>query len=147
MYRYQIAVILPNFPDIYLPETVELIIYWTRCQPYLVQLLCSELIDHLNRKHHQNPLNIKATPEDVESIIPKALVAGSPYFNEFWDITLNSEERESIRNLINGVSPTAKERKIWRKLIQKEILESYGEDRVSFQVPLIERSIRAKIEE
>ncbi len=138
---------VPNFPDIYLPETVARIIYWTRCQPFLVQLLCSELVDYLNRKHPQNALNIKATTQDVDSIIPKALVSGSPYFDELWKNTLNQQQRECIRNLIKKTTPTAEDRKVWRKLIQKEILEHDGEYRVRFQVPLIKRSIIQKIEE
>ncbi|MDJ0745363.1 MAG: hypothetical protein QNJ32_18650 [Xenococcaceae cyanobacterium MO_167.B27] len=52
-----------------------------------------------------------------------------------------------MRNLIKKANPTSQERKVWRKLIQKEILEHDGEDRVRFQVPLIERSIIQKIEE
>ncbi len=138
---------VPDFPNIYLPEAVDRIIYWTRCQPYLVQLLCSELVDYLNRKHPQNALNIKATTQDVESIIPKALVSGSLYFDELWKNSLNQQQRECMRNLIKKATPTAKERKIWRKLIEKEILEPDGEERVRFQVPLIERSIIQKIQE
>lgn len=138
---------VPDFPDIYLPETVERIIYWTRCQPYLVQLLCSELVDYLNKKHPQNALNIKANPQDVDSIIPKALISGNLYFDELWKNSLNQQQRECIRNLINKATPTAENRKIWRKLIQKEILENDSEDGVRFQVPLIERSIIEKIEE
>ena len=138
---------IPDFPNIYLSESVERIIYWTRCQPYLVQLLCSELVDHLNRKHPQNALNIKATPQDVDSIIPKALVSGSPYFDELWKNSLNHQQRECIKNLINQAIPTSEDRKVWRKLIEKEILERDREDRVRFQVPLIERSIIQRIKE
>ena len=138
---------VPEFPDIYIPETVARIIYWTRCQPYLVQLLCSELVDYLNRKHPQKALNIKAAPQDVDRIIDKALITGSAYFDELWKNTLNAQQRESIRNLVNQANPTPEDRKIWRKLIQKEILEPDGEERVRFQVPLIERSILQKIEE
>ncbi len=136
-----------NFPDIYVPETVERIIYWTRCQPYLVQLLCSELVDYLNKKHCENALNIKATPQDVDDIIPKALISGNPYFDELWRNSLKEQQRECMRNLINKVTPTPENRKIWRKLIQKEILEHDSVGGVRFQVPLIERSVREKIEE
>ncbi|MDJ0798638.1 MAG: ATP-binding protein [Calothrix sp. MO_167.B12] len=138
---------VPDFPDIYLPETVERIIYWTRCQPYLVQLLCSELVDYLNREHPQNALNIKANPQDVDRIIPKALISGSPYFDELWKNTLNQQQRECIRNFVEKATPTEENPKVWTKLIQKEILEHNNSDGVRFQVPLIERSIIQKIEE
>lgn len=137
---------VPEFPDIYLPETVSRIIHWTRCQPFLVQLLCSELVDYLNRTHKKNALKIKATPEDVDNIIDRALQTGNPYFDELWKRTLNERQREYIINLINQANSTAEEHKICRKLIEKEILESKNEGEICFQVPLIERSIIQKIE-
>ena len=81
---------VPDFPDIYLPETIATIIHWTRCQPFLVQLLCSELVDYLNREYPRNNGKIKATPQHVENILDKALVTASNYFNEFWDLTLTA---------------------------------------------------------
>lgn len=137
---------VPEFPDIYLPETVARIIYWTRCQPYLVQLLCLKLVDYLNQKYPDNALKIKATPEDVDYIIDDALKTGGAYFHELWTQSLNDLQRESIRNLLKKTNPTPKDRKIWAKLIEKEILRCDGEDKVSFQVPLIQRSITEKIE-
>ena len=75
------------------------------------------------------------------------MITGSASFDELWKNTLNAQQRESIRHLVNQANPTPEDRKIWRKLIQKEILEPDGEQRVRFQVPLIERSILQKIEE
>ena len=138
---------VPNFPDIYLPETIATIIHWTRCQPFLVQLLCSELVDYLNREYPRNNGKIKATPQDVENILDKALVTASNYFNEFWDLTLTAPQREALRKIIKEIPPTAKDQQAWRKLVDKEILQWDGEDRVSFQVPLIEKSVRQKIEQ
>ena len=73
------------------------------------------------------------------------MISGSLYFDELWKNSLNPQQRECIRNLFKKAT-TAEDRKIWRKLIQKEILEHDGEDRVRFQVPLIKRSIIQKIE-
>ena len=138
---------VPNFPDIYLPEAVERIIYWTRCQPYLVQLLCSELVDYLNLKYPQNALNIQANSQDVDSIIDKALISGNGYFDELWKNSLNQEQRDCIKNLITKTTPTREDRRVWGKLIKKEILKPDSNDGVCFEVPLIERSIMQKIEE
>ena len=138
---------IPNFPNIYLPEAVERIIYWTNCQPYLVQLLCSELVDYLNRKYPQNNLQVKATAQDIENIIPKALEVGSAYFNEFWDNSLNAPEREFIRNLINNAEAMEKAPVVGNKLIDKDILKLDDSNQVHFRVPLIERSFTQKIEQ
>ncbi len=137
----------PDFPDIYLPEAVERIIYWTNCQPYLVQLLCSELVDYLNRKYPQNNLQVKATAQDINNIIPKALEVGRAYFNEFWDNSLNAPEREFIRNLINNAAPMDQAPVVGNKLIDKDILKLDDNNQVHFRVPLIERSFIQKIEQ
>ena len=83
----------------------------------------------------------------MENILDKALVTASNYFNEFWDLTLTAPQREALRKIIKGIPPTAKDQQAWRKLVDKEILQWDGEDRVSFQVPLIEKSVRQKIEQ
>ena len=136
---------IPDFPNIYLPEAVERIIYWTNGQPYLVQLLCSELVDYLNRKYPQNNLQVKATAQDIEDIIPKALEVGSAYFNEFWDNSLNAPEREFIRNLINNAAPMDQAPVVGNKLIDKDIFKLDDNNQVHFRVPLIERSFTQKI--
>ena len=138
---------VPDFPNIYLPETIATIVHWTRCQPFLVQLLCSELVDYLNREYPRNNGKIKATPQHMENILDKALVTASSYFNEFWDLTLTASQREALRKIIKEIPPTAKDQQAWRKLVDKEILQWDGEDRFSFQVPLIEKSVRQKIEQ
>ncbi|MGB5769803.1 MAG: hypothetical protein WBM32_08040 [Crocosphaera sp.] len=137
---------VPDFPDIYLPETVKRIIYWTRCQPYLVQLLCSELVYYLNEKYPENSLNSKATPEDVDNIIDPALISGGQYFHELWKISLTKEQRNCIIDMVEVEKCASLNPKILGKLVEKEIIEKKGEN-FRFQVPLIERSIRAKIEE
>ncbi|MEM9276697.1 MAG: hypothetical protein AAGA80_27720 [Cyanobacteria bacterium P01_F01_bin.143] len=136
---------IADFPDIYLPEAIERIIYWTNCQPYLVQLLCSELVDYLNRKYPQNNLQVKATAQDIENIIPKALEVGSAYFNEFWDNSLSAPEREFIRNLIKNADPMAQAPVVENKLIDKDILKLDEQNQVCFQVPLIERCFFQKV--
>jgi len=141
---------VPDFPEIYTPAAVERIIYWTACQPYLVQLLCSELVDYQNKQHPQNALNVQATPEDVDAIIPHALVSGSPYFNEFWLETLDDAQRDLLRSLIlptpEHSDPASKHTKAKRRLIEKEILSDENNN-VQFRVPIIKSSVTQKVTE
>ena len=66
-----------GFPDIYQPEAVARIVELSRCQPFLVQLLCYALVEELNRKAAgADPRATKATAADVEAIVPKALETG-----------------------------------------------------------------------
>jgi AAA+ ATPase superfamily predicted ATPase len=51
---------IQQFPDIYSDATVERILYWTNCQPYLIQLLGTVLVDELNKR--SEPLTQRPTP-------------------------------------------------------------------------------------
>ena len=136
-----------DFPDIYEPETVNRIIHWTRCQPYLVQLLCSVLIDHLNRKANGDARLIKATPQDVETVIPKVLETGYMYFRELWKKTLTEEQRQTITRLVYEEVPTQRDKAILRKLVQKEVLEQTESGDWRFQVPLVQRFIEGVLQQ
>jgi len=54
-----------GFPEIYQPEAVDAIVRLTRCQPYLVQLVCYEVVDRLNVEQRW-----EATAGDVEAVVP-----------------------------------------------------------------------------
>ncbi|NER26524.1 MAG: AAA family ATPase [Symploca sp. SIO1C4] len=132
-----------GFPIIYESEAVNRIIYWTRCQPYLVQLMCSVLVDYLNHKASEDARLKKATPENVETIIPKLFETGGMYFWEFWERTLTTPERNLLLHLIKGKTLEG-ESKALRKLVHKEILEKKA-DGYCFQVPLIEQYIEREV--
>ncbi|NER39947.1 MAG: AAA family ATPase [Oscillatoria sp. SIO1A7] len=151
--RELIVAPVEDFPDIYQPEAVARIVELTRCQPYLVQLLCSTLVEELNRKAAgADPRATKATAADVEAIVPKALETGGMYFKNLWD-TLGDQERQAIARLLRGEPATPEDSSAWRKLEQKEVLEiaATGEasatEARSFQVPLVRRYIEKAIEE
>ncbi|MGK7878473.1 MAG: AAA family ATPase [Xenococcaceae cyanobacterium] len=127
-----------GFPEIYEPEAVNLIIQWTRCQPYLVQLMCSVLVDYLNRKAQGNGRLTKATPQDVETIIPKVFETGGMYFRELWHRSLTEEQRQTIKRLVYGEAPIQGDKTVCRKLVQKEVLEQTESGDWGFQVPLVQ---------
>jgi hypothetical protein len=61
-----------DFPTVYAPETVEAILELTRCQPFLVQLACFELVERLNRERRK-----LATPDDLQVVVPVLFERGS----------------------------------------------------------------------
>ncbi|MDJ0773785.1 MAG: hypothetical protein QNJ49_10230 [Mastigocoleus sp. MO_167.B18] len=74
-----------DFRKIYQPEAVDEIIRLTHCQPYLVQLMCCEVVELLNceiRANQREPDTIQATIQDVENVIPTVLERGDQYFRE-----------------------------------------------------------------
>ena len=126
---------IPDFPEIYEPAAVDTIIQETRCQPYLVQLLCSVVVDHLNSQKRQ-----LATPEDVQTCLPKAIETGDPYFNELWT-KLEESDQNLLLALVAGEKPDPLPRVSLQRLVGKEIFRK-TEQGYEFQVPLIERYIR-----
>ncbi|MCP6758770.1 MAG: hypothetical protein NHB32_08365 [Fischerella sp. CENA71] len=135
-----------NFPTIYTPEAVNEIIKLTRCQPYLVQLVCCEVVERLNRDIRENKRElegIKASLKDVHSVIPTVLERGDQYFRELWT-SLQESDRNFISRLIQAQTPTAQDKGIIKKLMRKEILTPEGN---GLQVPLVQRFIEQVLEE
>jgi hypothetical protein len=70
---------VPDFQISYAPGSVARIIEVTRCQPYLVQAVCYELVNHLNLEERR-----EATAADVEVAVEHALDSAHLYFAEMW---------------------------------------------------------------
>ncbi|MEH2458644.1 hypothetical protein [Nostoc sp.] len=89
-----------NFADIYEPTAVDAIIQLTRCQPFLVQLVCYELVESLNGKIRKNQGNadiVKATAQNLQEIIPQVLKVGVQYFRELWTSLAESDVYDGLR--------------------------------------------------
>ena len=142
-----------NFSDIYEPTAVDEIIQVTRCQPYLVQLVCYEVVELLNRDIRRNKRQAdtaKATVQDVKEVIPVVLERGDQYFRELWRSLADSDVydglrlRSLLRRIIQGETPTQQDKGVVRKLTRKEILTPEGN---AFQVPLVQKYIEQLLEE
>lgn len=133
-----------DFPDIYPDDTVERILYWTHCQPYLIQLLCTELVKNLNQR--PEPIQQRPTPDDIDEIIPNVLERGQGYFNELWRNTLNPRQQEiltyfirqnNLDNIPNSeINPLIRDKEI--------LVKTNGQ--FSFAVPLVETYCRQQVE-
>ena len=142
-----------DFPqDVYRADAIDAIVKLTHGQPFLVQLLCGELIALLNnirlgRGQYNGKANPDAvvTPQLVKAAIPLAIDRGQTYFREFWTLTLGLPERQVLTEILNGVEMPAN-RPIRKKLFHKEIIQMTG-DGFKFRVPLIEMYCRSAIEE
>jgi uncharacterized protein len=138
-----------DFPkNIYKPEAVDRIIYYTRCQPYLVQLVCYQIIELLNhyiRSQNRPPRITTATVEDVEKIIPKVLETGYQYFREFWT-NLTFEEQNFLQDIVQNKSSVPEDNSLVIRLIKKGIILQDDENRISFQVPLVQKYVEQELE-
>ncbi|RCJ41977.1 hypothetical protein A6770_35640 [Nostoc minutum NIES-26] len=137
---------IEDFPNIYESSAVDMIIQLTHCQPYLVQLVCYELVELLNRDIRANRREADtttATAQDVQKIIPIVLERGDQYFRELWTSIADSD-RNLLRRIIQGETPTQQDKGIMRKLARKEILTQEG---IAFQVPLVQKFVEQLLEE
>jgi AAA+ ATPase superfamily predicted ATPase len=133
-----------EFPDIYSDATVERILRWTNCQPYLIQLLGTVLVDELNQR--PEPLSQRPTPEDIDQIIPKVRDRGINYFRELWKNTITEEQRQILSQFISeGHLENVSKIQIKTLIEDKEILIKTNEH-YSFQVPLAETYFRQQVE-
>ncbi|MGB1253783.1 MAG: AAA family ATPase, partial [Candidatus Promineifilaceae bacterium] len=120
---------IPNFPDIYPDETVEALWQLTNGQPYLIQLICTELVDYLNRQKRR-----KVTVEDIETIVPIVFERGEQYFREFWYESNNEAARNIMQQVIRDEPVTEDS----SDLIEREFLKKEAGG-LRFQVPLLAR--------
>ena len=76
---------IPDFPLDYAPGVVDQIVRLTRCQPMLVQLFASLLVDRLNSPERRGQGDWgQATAEDVARVAEESLHAGRFYFANLW---------------------------------------------------------------
>lgn len=92
---------VPNFPSkqIFGEEVVGEIIRITGCHPFLVQAVCSALIDMLNIENRS-----RAEIQDVAIVMNQVLDTWEPYFRDLWQRT-NQEQRvclAALRQLSEG---------------------------------------------
>ncbi len=121
----------------YQPGLVDAILKLTHCQPYLLQALASELVNHLNAERR-----LVATREDLDLAVDKVLVTAQAYFFYTWNDDCGEEEREVLRALATdeagGYAPTYE--RTFLTLAQKEILER-SDHRYVYTIELFRRWI------
>ncbi len=132
-----------DFPDIYTEEAVERLLYWTTCQPYLLQLFGTVIVDQFNQR--SEPLKQRVTIQDIDDLVPKVLERGKAYFNEFWRRTINHEQQKILAQLILQKHLNEIPKNQISVLIHKEIICKTN-NHYQFQVPLIELYCRQQIE-
>ncbi|AFY52888.1 hypothetical protein Riv7116_0284 [Rivularia sp. PCC 7116] len=145
--------------DIYEDAAVEHIIYLTRCQPFLVQLMCYELVEFVNSDIRDNQRNIdisKISQADVARVIPTVLVRADPYFRELRR-SFTDDELNLLFRLVEGEQPQLEDKmdkNLVRSLVRKEILQretvcvnDSETTHIRFQVPLVQKYIEKLIEE
>ena len=130
----------------YEPNAVELILHLTSGHPYLIQLICSEIIEYKNNQ--AVALRNKVISLDVEAVVSSALERGTMFFDDIVRNQIDNEEFEILKfmsrfetesigvNQIDSSFPM-KQRSI-RRLQQRELIHLINEQ-LSFSVILVKK--------
>ncbi|MFB2876056.1 AAA family ATPase [Floridanema aerugineum] len=87
----------------YEPDAVERVLQLTRCHPFLVQLLCAEII---YLKNEQDPsVRRLATLADVEAAVPAALSSGSFFFADIQNNQVGAGLADNSLSQNHNLSP------------------------------------------
>ncbi|MEH1816114.1 MAG: AAA family ATPase [Nostoc sp.] len=131
----------------YEPNAVERVLQLTRCHPFLVQLLCAEIIV---LKNEQDPsIRRLATFADVEAAIPEALQSGGFFFADIQNNQVDASGQAILRFIAAQGEGTIVSRQTllqqfpdaditFKLLLQRELIEEV-DDGYGFQVELIRR--------
>jgi hypothetical protein len=121
----------PTFNLKYAPGALEAIIAVTNGQPFLTQVMASELVHHMNSIRRK-----EATPADVEVTVEKALETSREYFVELW-FSCSEEERAVLCKIAGGARqpPTSGAA---RALREYDVLDDKG----AFAVPMVGRWVQ-----
>lgn len=148
--RQLVEVPVQHFALKYEPAASERVFALTRGHPFLVQLLCAEIVA---LKNEQPPAQRRlATLADVDTAVPEALLHGSFFFADIKQnqvdetglaVLLRMAERgervvTTLADLQGVVGETAVLPKTLQTLTQKELIEPV-EDGYCFQVELVRR--------
>jgi hypothetical protein len=92
----------------YEPEAVEYIIAETGGQPYLVQLICRDALDHLNHElfDENKERDVLITLSDVEAVLgPDFFRRGTVYFDGVWTQAGDPAQRSLLRTMAQRDAP------------------------------------------
>jgi hypothetical protein len=136
-----------DFPLTYDDDVVADILDLTRGHPYLVQLLCADVVREANERE-----TLRATPEVLTGAIERALESGTLYFRNVWDEMTGADEvsiaagKALLRQLAEADEPLPLDldgadvatRRAVDRMVHLDVIEEI-EGGYQFEVPLVKR--------
>lgn len=121
-----------DFDIDYDDEAIEKIIDLTNGQPYLVQLICRQLVTNFNRQFFEEEIQREQrfTVEDVKTIIddPDFFIYGNPYFTGIWQ---QAKKNSPVGQL-----------QILRQLCHKELSKAQLVEKTNLTLEEVEAAIK-----
>jgi hypothetical protein len=138
---------IPGFPLKYEPEALARVLAVTRGHPFLVQLLCGEIVTHMNGLPPGDRRLCRAA--DVEASVARALDRGEMYFGEVETRQAGADGAVLLRRLAEKGEGAVMDEvalargmegagEVLRRLVRREIVEEEGGG-YRFKVELLRR--------
>jgi hypothetical protein len=111
---------IPHFPLRYEPEASRQVWELTAAHPYLVQLLCSEIVALKN----DQPLEQRrlARCSDIAAAVPQALTHGALFFEDIDRNQLDPPARELLKRIAAGQTGVEPEQSALVTLLRRELI-------------------------
>jgi len=94
---------VPGFPPVYAADAVDAIVEATARQPFLIQVLCSVLVEGLNGQAWREG-DPQVSRSDVLAAFPKAVERAENYFLDVWQAQVPDPLKPLVRDLARGRS-------------------------------------------
>ena len=145
-----------DFPaDLYQPDAVDELLRLTHCQPYFIQVLCSELVMRMNAQHRQPPES-RITIDDVAAVLPEALHRASQHLIDLWASQTGSDLARAIlhrmaaqpndwlpRDVLRDLANDSELRAAVATLLRREIIVPDGEG-YRIVIPFVAEYVRRR---
>jgi hypothetical protein len=130
-----------DFKLVYDDGVVNEIMRQTRCHPYLLQLVCSAVVEESNVRQ---TLQVDTALLDVA--LTRALEQGEPYFHNIWHEMAGPDGQPFLRKIVDaGASLSFQFHPALDRLVRRRIIfRSNGEYQV--EVPLVQRWLQERLQ-
>ena len=129
-----------DFKLVYTDEAVNKILAQTYGHPYLLQLVCSAVVEESNAR---KTLQVDASL--LAAALTRALDQGEPYFHNIWHEMAGPDGQPFLRQVAQADMPLSLDsHPALNRLVRRRILvQNNGEYRV--EVPLVQRWLRERV--
>jgi hypothetical protein len=121
---------VPDFALTWEAEAIERALYWSGCQPFLLQMIGVQVVDALSPTSRRT-----VTAVDIEELVPQLFDAGRYYFQSLEQV-FSAADRQALREIAH-TGKTSAARDVLRRLVDREYLEQGEGETWHFQVPLL----------
>jgi hypothetical protein len=123
-----------DFKLTYADDVVSQIMTQTHCHPYLLQLVCSTVVEESNAR-----ATLHVDPPLLDAALLRALDQGEPYFRNIWHEMAGSDGQPVLRQIARADAPLSlPSNPALERLVRRRIL-THTEAGYTVEVPLVGR--------